>query len=407
LNSTATLASKHFVGATLLIAGSCIGAGMLGLPVLSGSGGFIPSVVIFVFCWLYMVCTGLLLLEVNLWFKEDVSIVSMAQSTLGTMGKVIAWSTFLFLFYSLNVAYIAGLGILFRDFVQDWTGVIIEPWIGSLLSILIFGAFTYLGAAAVDRCNQFMMLGLGITYLGLVALGSRYVDKSLLAHSNWTASLLVIPAVILSFGYHNLIPSMTYYLQHDGKLLRRAVILGSLLPLLAYLVWQWLILGIVPEGHFVQALSNEEMATQSLRNVIGASWVVDMGQYFAFFAIVTSFIGVALSFVDFLADGLKIKKTRSGSLLLVVLVLVPPFVFSLLYPAIFLTALRYAGGFGTVILFGILPALMVWRGRYKYGMRDKSMLPGGRVSLVLVILISIAVMGLQLLQELGWIASGA
>lgn len=395
--------NKHFVGATLLIAGSCIGAGMLGLPVLSGMAGFVPSIAMFVICWLYMVITGLLLLEVNLWFKQDVSIVSMAQSTLGKVGKAFAWGTFLFLFYSLNVAFIAGLGALFRDFVQDWTGTIIEPWMGSLLFILIFGIFTYLGVLAVDRCNQLMMAGLAITYVALVIIGSRYVDSNLLAHSNWKASILVIPAVILSFGYHNLIPSMTYYLQHDAKMLTRAIIIGSGLPLLCYLLWEWLILGIVPEGQFAQALSDQEMATQALRNTVGSSWVVDMGQYFAFFAIVTSFIGVALSFVDFLADGLRIKKTRMGRLLLVCLVMIPPFLFSISYPAIFLTALRYAGGFGTVMLFGIMPALMVWVGRYKYQMKGSQIVPGGRVTLLLVILLSVAVMALQLVQELGFL----
>ena len=61
------------LGATLLVAGCCIGAGMLGLPILTALGGFKPTIILFVLCWLFMAGTGLLLLEVNLWFTEEVS----------------------------------------------------------------------------------------------------------------------------------------------------------------------------------------------------------------------------------------------------------------------------------------------------------------------------------------------
>src|SRR4051812_37784287 len=88
-------------GGILLIAGCCIGAGMLGLPVLSASAGFKPSVLSFIVCWLFMLSTGLLVLEANLFVGKDTNIVSMAERTLGSTGKWIGWSLFLFLFYSL------------------------------------------------------------------------------------------------------------------------------------------------------------------------------------------------------------------------------------------------------------------------------------------------------------------
>ena len=74
------------------------------------------------------------------------------------------------------------------------------------------------------------------------------------------------------------------------------------------------------------------------------------------------------------------------------------------YPKIFLQALNYAGAFGAVILFGIIPALMVWTGRYRKKLTEKPLVPGGRVVLVLVILFASAVFLLQLLKELGWVA---
>src|ERR1700733_232103 len=104
--------SGSLPGAILLISGCCIGAGMLGLPVLSALAGFVPSLCMFLLSWLFMTATALLLLEVNLQFKEEVNIVSMAEKTLGLPGKLAAWGCFLFLFYAIGVAYLAGSGDL-------------------------------------------------------------------------------------------------------------------------------------------------------------------------------------------------------------------------------------------------------------------------------------------------------
>ncbi|HEY4831710.1 MAG TPA: aromatic amino acid transport family protein, partial [Waddliaceae bacterium] len=137
-----------------------------------------------------------------------------------------------------------------------------------------------------------------------------------------------------------------------------------------------------------------------LYHAVGSSWIVEVAQYFAFFTIVTSFLAVALSFVDFLADGLNIKKKSLGKIGLCLLSLAPPFIFSLIYPGIFLTALNYAGAFGAVILFGILPAAMVWSNRYVKKVKHEPLLPGGKGILGLIILISTVVILLQIIHSI-------
>lgn len=385
------------LGGMLLVAGCCIGAGMLGLPVLSGQAGFLPSVAMFFVCWIFMVCTGLLLLEVNLWYGGDINIITMATRTLGRPGKIVSWLVFLFLFYSLMVAYVAASGLLITDFIRAATGYYLHSNLGGLLFCLLFGLLLYLGTGAIDWFNRLLMFGLLISYVSLVAVGVSHVKPEFLAHHDWASVTLVIPAVIVSFGFHNLVPSLTTYFQSDIKSLKWSIILGSAIPLLIYLIWEWIILGIVPLPDFKVALNQGEIATEALKNAVGASWVVDVAQAFAFFAIVTSFLSVSLSFADFLADGLNIKKTPQGKVILALLVLVPPFVCALLYPTIFLIALNTAGGFGAVILFGILPALMVWRGRYSQELGRPQLVPGGKPLLVLIIAFAAWIVILQFL----------
>lgn len=398
------ISKGSMLGAILLISGCCIGAGMLGLPVLSAQAGYVPSIVMFVASWLFMLCTGLLVLEANLWFKKDINVVSLADHTLGKSGKGVAWIVFLFLFYSLMVAYITGSGELFRDFCEACGGISLPYWSGGLIMIALFGIMIYLGAGSVDRFNRLLMLGLIISYILLIALGNSHIDQKLLKHQDWSAVIYVIPAMIISFGFHNLIPSLTHYLNREGKRLRWALVIGSFIPLLIYLVWQRLILGIVPlqgKNSLQAAFDEGQMATHALKTAVGFSWIVDIAQFFAFFAIVTSFLGVAWSFVDFLADGLRIPKKRFGMVILCALALVPPYIFSLTYPKAFLMALNYAGGFGAVIIFGILPALMVWSGRYKKGLEGPRLVPGGKPMLALVILCSLAVIALQFYLTVG------
>lgn len=392
---------SHVFGAILLVAGCCIGAGMLGLPVLTSLAGFKPSLYMFILCWIFMFSTGLLLLEANLYFTDRISLISMAERTLGKAGKGVSWVVFAFLFYCLLVAYISGSGSLLASFIEMWFDKTLPQWLGSIIMTLALGLVLYLGTLAVDSFNRLLMLGLVISYVLLVGMGSPYVESKLLEYENWSASFLAVPAMIVSFGYHNLIPTLTQYLQRDRKILTWVIFVGSLIPLLLYITWNWLILGLVPvEGvnSFSQSLTEGEMATHTLKKACQQPCIIHLSHAFAFFALVTSFLGVALSFVDFLADGLSVERTPKGKAILCLLVLAPPLALALIYPSLFLKALGFAGGYGAIILFSVLPIAMVWSGRYYQKRGGLPLLPGGKPFLLFLGLISLLIMILQFVQ---------
>ena len=86
------------LGGILLITGSCVGAGMLGLPIITGLAGFGPSLLMFVTVWLFMTATALLLVEANGWFTRKVNFMSIVEHSLGRGGKILCLLTCLFLF---------------------------------------------------------------------------------------------------------------------------------------------------------------------------------------------------------------------------------------------------------------------------------------------------------------------
>lgn len=372
----------HLLRGTLLVAGTSIGGGMLALPVLTGQAGFFPSLLIYFACWFFMACTGLLFLEIALWMEDGANIVTMASRTLGRTGKVAAWGLYLFLFYCLTLAYIVGAGDLILSSVQD---PLFTSWQAQLLFLAVFGPMVYIGTHLVGRLNLFLMLGLGISFFAFVYLGAKYVDPKLLVQTNWSKLWFALPITFTAFAYQGIIPTLVTYMHRNARQVRLAILIGSFLPFIAYVIWQWLILGIVPvdgPNSLTEALKQGQNAVYPLKHVLNVPVVYIVGQYFAFFAILTSFLGVTLGLLDFLADGLNVQKTPINKLWLCLLIFVPPVLFALIHPHVFLIALDYAGGFGCALLLGLLPVLMVWVGRYHMQLKGEYQVAGGRPLLV-------------------------
>jgi tyrosine-specific transport protein len=379
----------NILGGSLLVAGTSIGGGMLALPVLTSLAGFMPSLVVYLLCWLFMASTGLLFLEISQWMKGEANILSMAERTLGLPGKYFAWILYLFLFYCLTVAYMVGCGNILVELSQ----YNIPDWLGPLLFVILFAPLILISTAWASHLNIWLVAGLALSYFGFVILGVYYVKPALLKYYDWSYSLKVLPIAFTSFAYQGIIPTLASYMHHDAKNIRKAILIGSFIPLIAYALWEWLILGIVPlEGTngLKDALRQGQNAVHPLKFFIENGSVYWLGQAFAFFALVTSFLGVALGLRDFLADGLNVQKDIKGKLGLAFLVLLPPLVIAISYPHIFLIALDYAGGFGCALLLGLLPIMMAWRGRYFLHLPFSPQLPGGKIALsLLAIFVSI------------------
>jgi tyrosine-specific transport protein len=393
-----------FIGGMLLIAGSCIGAGMLALPITTGLSGFIPSIVMFLVAWAFMTATGLLMVEVNSSFPERVNIVSMAERSFGKVGKIVSWVLYLFLFYSLLVAYISGSGSLSASYFQAIFSLHIPHWVGALFFTGGLGFLAYHGTRVVDHWNRFLMAGKILTYLGMVLLGLHYVKPALLLHIEPAFAFFSLPVLVIAFGYHNMVPTLMAYMQNDAKRVRRTIIAGSVFALIVYMIWEIIVLGIVPvngKWGILESLQMGRQASDAVAGVLGNSWVSNFAEGLAFFALLSSFLAQTLALVHFLADALKVKGEKNESVSLCLLALLPPLVFAIIYPNLFIKALNFAGGICAVILFGVLPALMAWKNRYTQQHASTYQLIGGKRVLIAIIVVASCIVLFQLASMLG------
>lgn len=390
-----------FLGAVLIAAGTSIGAGMLALPILTGLAGFWPAIFIYAACWIIMTYSSFLLLEVNLTMGSEANLMTMAKETLGTTGKIVAFITYIFLFYSVSVAYLAVSGSLINHLLSAIFNLPFSNWVGIVLSLFIYVPALYCGTRVLTNTNSILTIGVVVSYVLLIVFGAHYIDTSLLKRSDWSYIWMGIPVIATSFTFQNVIPSLTTYLKRDLQSLKWVIILGGLIPLVVYVIWQWFVLGILQvEGPIgIRAmLSASQPATVALQTLLHNSPISLYSQVFSFCAIATSYLGVILSLFDFLADGFKIKKSGRGKILLCGFIFIPPVIMALLFPKIFLAALSYAGSFGCITLFVILPVFMAWSSRYKQKANRLYKLIGDKLALSCVLLIGLGVILVQLLM---------
>lgn len=401
---------KYFgvISAMFLVGGTCIGGGMLALPIATGISGLLPSFVIMTICWLAMTATALLLLEATLWMEEGVHVITITSRILGAPGRIVAWILYLFICYASIVAYTAGGGVQIASVLNHYFDITISKHVGSVLFILVFGLIIYIGAKTVGWVNTVVFVAMIVAYILLVGMGIDEINPQLLTNRRWETTLLGLPLLLTAFSFQTMVPSLTPYLKKHAKYLRIAIIGGTFIAFLVYAIWQTLILGIVPlEGPngLAEALAKGEPATQFLKEHVDGYWVALVAEYFAFFAIITSFFGIALGLYDFLSDGLHIKKEGMGKVILGLLIVLPTILFATQFERIFLLALDTSGGYGDTILNGIIPVLIVWVGRYRMGYKDHIQLPGGRIMLTVVFTFFTLALILEILAHLGYVAS--
>ncbi|MBA2654335.1 MAG: tryptophan/tyrosine permease [Gammaproteobacteria bacterium] len=351
--------NSRFIGAIFLILGTCIGGSMLALPMATAQEGVTRTIIIMLGAWAMMMIGAFALLRVNLKLPENSNLISMSKETLGKTGAVITWVITLALLYTLLAAYISSgedlLGILFEQFkIQT------PMWLNAVLFTVCLGFIVYKGIRLVDYVNRGLMSSKLLICIILILLLIPFTAIPNLSFRHLQGNGSAITC-ITAFGYACIIPSIRSYLSSDTKKLYWAIFLGGLIPLIFYLAWIFVVQATIPTATDLSAMYSNthplKAMVLALANHVNNRGINILTNLFTSLCVLTSFLGVALSLADFLADGMRLKK-QTNNLLIVGLALAPPLAIVLLWPAIFLRALNYAGILCLALLF-VIPLLML------------------------------------------------
>jgi len=394
--------NSKLIGSSLIIAGTAIGGGMLAMPIISSGVGFIGITIVMILIWLTMCYTAILLVETYKDNNPEDGLSTMTYKYLGKAGSIVTGISMLTLMYALVSAYIAGGSDILRLNLSKWLNADISPQITAFIFTVLFGGIVGLGARVVDIATKwiFVIKLLFLFVVIVVIFGHVKIDNLLQMPLESKLFFSSIPVIFTSFGFHIVVPSMVKYLDGDIKMLKKAFIYGSLLPLIVYVIWQLSILGsIEPETFFtiIKETKGLEAVIIAVNGVSESKWMNIPLNIFFSAAILTSFLGVALALFDYVKDLSKKKSFGKNTVIIYLITFIPPLLFALYYPKGFVIALSYAA-ISVVITSLFIPVLMYIKVKQE---RKESITLFQKIAFSLIFAFGTSILVIQVLMTAG------
>lgn len=393
------------LGTTLLVSGTMIGAGMLAMPLTAAGIGFTFTVVLLISLWILLTYSALLFVEVYQTTESDSGIGTLSALYFGNAGRVVSTTVMFVFLYALLAAYISGGGEILMKATQSTgllgqEGVIANTSPEMTLKIFIgiftvfFGSFVIISTKVVDGFNRllfFVMLA-ALVVVMFVMFPKASVQNLMAMPLDNALIISAAPIFFTSYGFHGSIPSLVKYMEGDVRGLRIAIVAGSAITLVGYILWQLSTHGVLSQSEFTQILKEKPTLyglIEACRRITGSEIIASAVQLFSALALVTSFLGVALGLFDCTEDMLrKGLHINAGRLLLGAITFLPPVLFAYFYPD-FIAALSYAGQMFAFFAV-VLPVGLVWKARRRYPNLPYRV-AGGDIALIIALVIGIVV----------------
>lgn len=380
-----------------VIAGSALGGGFLALPLVTAPMGIMPSVLGLAMAWAFLAALSAVFAEVSaltlkdktvetgdtsrlLVEDEGVSIVSVAQTTLGDSAAILCSVAFLLQMLAIVTAQVAKSGELLQTFIG-------LPYIaGCLLPSILLGAFAFeMPAKIVERTNTLltvsMVLGFGLlvvstsmsklsnlgVLLGALPMGSW---GSLLPTVGTTTWALPIFFNLLCYGQS--VPLVVERMGADRpSRVQTTILLGSLVPFVLGVIW------VCIAALLGSDLDISDGKDPVLQLVQGPASIALPVLLLAAGAIGSTLIASYLALGQFAADALcastgqcSIEDNQRAKMASVIV----PAATACIGPQLYLPLLSFAGAFPAVLLYGILPPMALLLRREKSGLGRKAVL---------------------------------
>ena len=273
-----------------------------------------------------------------------------------------------------------------------------------IFAAAVVACILLLGVSTVDRINRlFFIVMITCFILILIFLLIPAKASTVFLHFNYSSglALAVLPVVYTAFGFHGCTTPLVSYVGNRPVALKWVFILGSTLPLVAYILWLVASLGVLSVDQANVLGESGTVATLVKMLSVDAyhsSWFKPLVNLFSGFAIITSFLGVALGLFDYIFAAFTKGEGWLARILAGCFTFVPPLVFAIYYPGAFVAALGYAA-IPLAFIATLLPFAMMWTLRKK-GHQFK-----GLPLYFICVVFSILVIAAQLGVARGWLPS--
>lgn len=379
------------IGGACIIAGVCVGAGMLGLPSAGAGAWTFWSLLAIIITMIIMSLSGSMLLETFKHYDWHVSFDSVTRDLLGNSINIINNLAVYFVGGILLYAYTTSSGYI----LQEALGI--HHQLGAILFVALFSAVVWHSTRAVDRLSILLIIFMIMSFIFATFGMATQINWSQLLTTDTNQSyapyfMMMLPVALTSFGYHHSVASMRIYYQNEHKA-NYAIWGGTTIALLFYTIWLISVFGNLPRNEFAPVIAKDgavEALLIALGNAVQSNHVQQALNAFSMAAIFSSFLGVGLGVFDFLADFFNLKHNQKGRTQAWCITFLPPLILSLLFPLGFLIAIGYAGAIATIWTC-IIPALLLLKSRQRHPKATGFKTPGGKTTALLVLIFGVLV----------------
>lgn len=282
--------NARFFNALAMLIGTIIGAGIFGLPYVAARTGVFPVIVYLAILTVIVTLTHLLYGELVLRTNGKHRLVGYAEIYLGNWGKRLATLSVILGSYAAILIYIIlGGFFLFTIFGGIFGGD------ARLYSIVLFSAsviFIARGLKIVSWVETFLSFLLLAAIFIFLGKGISFVNASNFSPSvNLSEMFLPYGVILFSLTGGSIIPDLAGVLDNDESKLKKAVILGTLIPAVIYFLFIIVVFGITGANTTPDAISGLEQTY--------GNGFIKIGALVGFLAVITSL----------LAFGINLKKT--------------------------------------------------------------------------------------------------
>lgn len=332
--------------AVATLTGCIIGAGVLAIPYVVARSGFWTGMLVLLVLGVTTLLVHLLVGEVALRTKECGQLSGLAEKYLGRHGKYAMLASMMVGVYGALIAYTLGVGaslaVLFGGPAWAW-GVAFYV----VMSGIIFGGIGFLARSELWlEGAKFGVLGIIL----LVLFTSRNFDAGRLSGFSWNHILLPYGVILFAYLGTAAIPELREELKLCLRLTKRAIVVGSVIPIVAYALFTAAVVGV--SGAFTS-----EMAAVALGPMVGMFGLILL-HVFAVLAMATSFIALGYALKETYAKDFGLPKMEAWALVVVL-----PAVLMSLGVQSFVRTLDVAGTFAGGIA-GILIVLIHARAKH-------------------------------------------
>ncbi len=298
--------ASSYAKAVALLVGTIIGAGVLGIPYVVYKAGFWTGLFMILGLGIALLMLHLYLGEISLRTKQRHELTGYAEKYLGKTGKKIMFLSMFIGNYGALTAYLIGTGATIGALFGG------QEWIYSVACFIVLSVIVYIGLKAVGKSELYMQAVIIMIIISISVYAFFFARADNLKGFDITKVFIPYGTIFFAFIGTTAIPEMRETLRKEAKLMKRAILLGTIIPVVIYALFAIAVVGSVGSS-FEYLKANERIATVALGEVLGEKINI-LGNLFATFTMATSFLTIGLAMLWVYQYDFKIKKQTAWAI---------------------------------------------------------------------------------------------